>query len=330
MNTTAPAPLPVKARPARTPAVEVRGLTKTFGPVTAVDRLDLTVASGEVVAFLGPNGAGKSTTLDVLLGFTRPDAGTAAVLGVEPREAVRAGRVGAVLQTGGILPSYTVRQTLDIIASLQLRAPDVEAIIDQTDLRGILRRRVSRCSGGEIQRIRLAMALMAQPELLVLDEPTTGMDPTARAAFWEMMRRETAQGRAILFATHYLQEAADVADRIIIIDHGRLVAEGSVDEVRALGEGTTVTATWQGLSGEAELRAALAPVADSLLGMEVHGSHLELRTSAPDDVARLLLTVTPAHHLGITALSLEEIFAELVGGDHGIDHRHDRAAAPAA
>ena len=134
MNTTAPAPAPVKARPgvrpgtrpgvrsdirpARTPAVEVRGLTKTFGPITAVDRLDLTVAPGEVVAFLGPNGAGKSTTLDVLLGFTRPDSGTAAVLGVEPREAVRAGRVGAVLQTGGILPSYTVRQTLDIIASL--------------------------------------------------------------------------------------------------------------------------------------------------------------------------------------------------------------------
>ena len=332
MNTTAPAPAPVKARPgvrpgtrpgvrsdirpAKAPAVEVRGLTKIFGPVTAVDRLDLTVARGEVVAFLGPNGAGKSTTLDVLLGFTRPDAGTAAVLGVEPREAVRAGRVGAVLQTGGILPSYTVRQTLDIIASLQLRAPDVEAIIDQTDLRGILRRRVSRCSGGEVQRIRLAMALMAQPELLVLDEPTTGLDPNARAAFWATMRAQTAAGRSILFATHYLQEAADFADRIVIIDRGRLVASGSVDEVRAMGEGTTVSATWPGLTGPAELRAALAPVSGSLLAVAVHGEHLEVRTTAPDDVARLLLTTTPAAHLGITALSLEEIFAELVGGEH--------------
>ena len=312
---TRPAASPVGAAPAA-PAVRVRGLRKTFGPVVAVDSLDLTVASGEVVAFLGPNGAGKSTTLDVVLGFTRPDAGTAAVLGVAPREAVRAGRVGAVLQIGGLIPSFTVRQTLDIVASLQLHAPDVESVIARTGLGGLLRRRVSRCSGGETQRVRLALALLAQPELLVLDEPTTGMDPTARTAFWDMMRRETAQGRAILFATHYLQEAADFADRIIIIDRGRLVAEGSVDEVRALGEGTTVTATWPGLSGEAELRAALAPVSGSLLGVQVRGPHLELRTSAPDDVARLLLTATPAGHLGITALSLEEIFAELVGEEH--------------
>lgn len=289
------------------PAVRVRGLRKTFGPVVAVDSLDLTVAPGEVVAFLGPNGAGKSTTLDVVLGFTRPDAGTTTVLGVAPREAVRAGRIGAVLQADGLNPSFTVRQTLDIIASLQVRTPDIESVIAQTKLEGLLRRKISRCSGGEIQRVRLALALLAQPELLVLDEPTTGMDPTARAAFWDMMRRETAQGRAILFATHYLQEAADFADRIIIIDRGRLVAEGSVDEVRALGEGTTVTATWLGLSGEAELR-----------------------TSAPDDVARLLLTATPAGHIGVMALSLEEIFAQLVGHDHGHDHGHDRATAPAA
>jgi len=324
---TRPAASPVGAAPAA-PAVRVRGLRKTFGPVVAVDSLDLTVASGEVVAFLGPNGAGKSTTLDVVLGFTRPDAGTAAVLGVAPREAVRAGRVGAVLQIGGLIPSFTVRQTLDIVASLQLRAPDVESVIARTGLGGLLRRRVSRCSGGETQRVRLALALLAQPELLVLDEPTTGMDPTARTAFWDMMRRETAQGRAILFATHYLQEAADFADRIIIIDRGRLVAEGSVDEVRALGEGTTVTATWPGLSGEAELRAALAPVSGSLLGVQVRGPHLELRTSAPDDVARLLLTATPAGHLGITALSLEEIFAELVGDEH--DGAPGAPGAPAA
>ena len=305
-------PVGAEADPTTVPAVHVLGLRKTFGPVVAVDGLDLTVAPGEVVAFLGPNGAGKSTTLDVILGFTQPDAGSATVLGVTPREAVRAGRIGAVLQAGGLIPSFTVGQTLSIIASLQPHKPDIEAVIDQTDLRGMLRRKVSRCSGGETQRIRLALALLAQPELLVLDEPTTGMDPTARSAFWNTMRQETAQGRTILFATHYLQEAADFADRIVIINRGRIIASGSVDDVRALGEGTVVTATWPGLSGVGPLDEALAEARASLQDVAVRGEHVEIRTTAPDDVARILLTRTPSHHLGITALSLDDVFAELV------------------
>nr|WP_229116758.1 ABC transporter ATP-binding protein [Actinomyces bovis] len=290
-------------------------MTKTFGQLVAVNQLDLEVQPGEVVAFLGPNGAGKSTTIDAILGFSTPDSGTLRVLGTTPREAVSEGRVGAVLQTGSMLPDYTVRQTLDVVASLQRRVPDVQAVIAQANLGSILKRKVGKCSGGELQRLRLALALLPQPELLVLDEPTAGMDPKARAAFWETMRGHTAQGRAILFATHYLQEAADFADRILIIDHGRLVASGSVDEVRALGEGTTVTATWPGLNGEAALRHVLAPTAGSLLSVSVHGSHLEIRTKASDDVARLLLTQTPATHLGISALSLEQVFSELVTDD---------------
>ncbi len=297
------------------PAVEARNLHKSFGALHAVDGLDLTVAPGEVVAFLGPNGAGKSTTLDIVLGFTRADSGMVTVLGGTPREAIRAGRVGAVLQTGGLIAGYTVRETLDVVASLQVRPPTTAAVIAQTDLGGLLHRRVSKCSGGEIQRIRLALALLCQPELLILDEPTTGLDPTARAAFWRTMRTQTAHGRAILFATHYLQEAADSADRIVIIDHGRVVADGSVDEVRGLGEGTTVTASWPGLTGPDEVRRSLAAVAGTLLGVQVTGTHLEVRTTAPDEVARILLTATPASHLGIAALSLEEVFSELVADD---------------
>lgn len=298
--------------PATTPAIAVSQLTKTFGQLVAVDHLDLRLEAGEVLAFLGPNGAGKSTTIDVILNFSRPSSGSVQVLGTTPAEAVAQGRVGAVLQTGSLLPDYTVRQVLDVVASLQRRTPDVQAVIEQANLGGLLKRKVGKCSGGELQRLRLALALLPQPELLVLDEPTAGMDPTARAAFWQTMRHQTAQGRSILFATHYLQEAADYADRILIIHQGRLVACGSVDEVRALGEGTTVTATWAGLSGEAELRRALAPAAASLLGVKVLGDHLEVRTSASDDVARLLLTQTPASHLGVSALSLEEVFSELV------------------
>lgn len=304
------------------PAVEVTGLTKSFGSLTAVDRLDLKVARGEVVAFLGPNGAGKSTTLDVILGFTRPDAGTVRVLGVPPAQAVAAGGVGAVLQSGGLIGSYTVRQTLAVVASLQCRTPDVEAVIAQAGIGPLLSRKVSACSGGERQRLRLALALLPRPALLVLDEPTAGMDPTGRAAFWRTMRAQTAEGRSILFATHYLQEASDVADRIVIIDRGRPVASGSVDEIRSLAEGTTVTATWAGLTGEAELHRVLSPVAGSLLEVEVHGSHVTVRTTAPDDVARLLLTSTPATRLGITALSLEEVFSRLVG-----THRAENPAA---
>lgn len=320
---TAPTPSPTvprgsrppaspRAAAAATPAIEASQLTKTFGHLVAVDHLDLRVEAGEVVAFLGPNGAGKSTAIDTILGFSRPGSGSVQVLGTTPAEAVAQGRVGAVLQSGSLLPDYTVRQTLQVVASLQRHVPDVQAVTAQTCLGSILGRKVGKCSGGEVQRLRLALALLADPELLVLDEPTAGMDPTARAAFWQTMRGQTAQGRSVLFATHYLQEAEDFADRILIIDHGRLVASGSVDEVRALGKGTSVTATWAGLSGEAELRRALEPVSGSLLSVTVHGSHLELRTTAPDDVARLLLTQTPAAHLGVSALSLEKVFAGLV------------------
>lgn len=295
-----------------TPVIEVKGLTKTFGSLVAVDNLDLSVAPGEVVAFLGPNGAGKSTTIDVILGFTKPDAGSAKVLGTSPRAAVTQGRVGAVLQTGSMISGYTVKQTLEVVASLQAQAPDIQSVVEQTNLSHLLGRKVGKCSGGELQRLRLALALLARPTLLVLDEPTSGLDPAARTAFWQTMRAQTDQGRSILFATHYLQEASDFADRIVIIDRGRVVAQGSVDEVRALGEGTTVTATWEGLRSPEQLRQALAEVADSLLSVSVHGSHLEVRTTASDEVARLLLTSTPATHLGVSALSLEKVFADLV------------------
>lgn len=302
----------MNAQPA-SPAVEIQDLTKTFGAVRAVDGLSLTVRRGEVVAFLGPNGAGKSTTLDTVLGFTRPTSGTVRVLGEAPAEAVAASRVSAVLQDGGLLPGYTVGDTLNVVASLQAVEPDVDDVVERTRLRPLLRRRVSRLSGGERQRLRLALALLPDPELLVLDEPTTGMDVTARAGFWATMR-ELAHDRerALVFATHYLQEAADFADRIVIIDHGRLIADGTIDELRAMETTSTVTATWDGLADEETLREALAPLSSCVNGLAVHGAHVELRTTAPDDVARLLLTTTPARHLGISAPSLDDIFSGLV------------------
>ena len=312
------------------PAVRARGLRKTFGDLVAIDDLDLTVRPGEVVAFLGPNGAGKSTTLDMVLGLTRPDAGTIELLGSAPDQVVQSGRVGVILQDGGLLDDFTVGETLRVMSSMQPQhshrrsgGTRIDDVVDQADLGQILTRRVSRCSGGERQRLRLALALLPSPELLVLDEPTAGMDVSARIAFWETMRTQTRRGRTVLFATHYLEEAASFADRIVIIAHGRLVADGSVDEIRALGDGALVTATWPRLSEES-LGQYLAdcPAASSILHAVVHGEHVELRTTDSDAVARWLLSATPAEHLGIGAASLNEVFTALTSD------RSDGAPAP--
>ena len=320
--THSPGSCPQVGRTASAPAIRSRGLHKIFGSLIAVDNLDLTIRPGEVVAFLGPNGAGKSTTLDMFLGLTRPDAGTIELLGTSPNQAVQAGRVGVIFQDGGLLDDFTVGETLRVVASMQpgrpgrrsraRHAPRLKDVVDEAHLGPILARRVSRCSGGERQRLRLALALLPDPDLLIMDEPTAGMDVGARITFWETMRTQTRRGRTVLFATHYLEEAASFADRIVIIAHGRLVADGSVDEIRALGDGALVTAVWPGISEES-LGQYLAdcPAASSILHAVVHGEHVELRTTDSDAVARWLLSTTPAEHLGIGAASLNEVFTAL-------------------
>ena len=329
-TTHSPGSGPQVGHTAPAPAIDSRGLRKTFGSLVAVNGLDLTIRSGEVVAFLGPNGAGKSTTLDMVLGLTLPDAGTIELLGTSPDQAVQAGRVGVIFQDGGLLDDFTVGETLRVVASMGPRHYDnishasrLDDVVDQASLGKLLTRRVSRCSGGERQRLRLALALLPDPDLLVMDEPTAGMDVNARIAFWETMRTQTRRGRTVLFATHYLEEAASFADRIVIIAHGRLVADGSVDEIRALGDGALVTATWPRLSEES-LGQYLAdcPAASSILHAVVHGEHVELRTTDSDAVARWLLSATPAEHLGIGAASLNEVFTALTSD------RSDGAPAP--
>ncbi len=298
-------------------AVELVGLEKTFpgphGRVRAIDGIDLRIDRGEVVALLGPNGAGKTTTLDVVLGLTDPTGGSARTLGTRPRQAVVDGRVSAVLQTGGLLGDLTVRETVRWISSLYPRPVPVEQVLARADLAGIADRRVSKCSGGEQQRLRFALALVPEPDLLVLDEPTAGMDVSARRAFWAVMRAEAAQGRTVVFATHYLEEADDFADRIVLVAAGRVVADGPTEEIRAQATGRLVSAD---VADPADLAAATSRLeAEPGLAatVRVAGTRLSVRSRDSDATARLLLTELGGRALEITSGSLEDAFLQLTG-----------------
>src|SRR4051794_32602239 len=291
----------------RTAAVRLTGVTKSFGPVEAVRGIDLELQQGEIVAFLGPNGAGKTTTIDMILGLSHPTTGTAEVLGLAPREAIARGLVSAVMQTGGLLKDLTVRETVQYTASLFADTRPVAEVLEDAGITEIADRKVQKCSGGEQQRLRFAMALLSDPALLLLDEPTTGMDVEGRRAFWSAIRRDAEHGRTVLFATHYLEEADQYADRIVLISHGRIVADGTGSEIKALTTGRTVRATLPGADTDA--LAALGGV-DSV---EVRGDTVLVHAKDSDAAARHLLPHTAARALEIPSHGLEDAFLSLTG-----------------
>ena len=290
-------------------AVDLRGVHKHFGSVQAVRGVALAISSGEVMAFLGPNGAGKTSTIDMILGLSRPDAGAVEVYGMAPRQAVRRGLVSAVMQTGGLLKDLTVAETVQYTAALFAVSRPVGEVLERAGITAIAGRRVGRCSGGEQQRLRFAMALIPDPELLILDEPTQGMDVEGRRGFWKAIREDAALGRTVVFATHYLEEADAYADRIVLISKGRIVADGTAAEVKGLASGRTIRATLPG-ADVAALRAM--PGAD---GVEVRGDTVLIHSGDTDTIARQLLTQTPAYDLEITARGLEDAFIALTGDD---------------
>src|SRR3954447_13061113 len=291
------------------PAVQISGVTKDFGDVHAVRGTDLTLEQGEVVAFLGPNGAGKTSTIDMVLGLSHPTTGTIEVLGLQPRQAIARGLVSAVMQTGGLLKDLTVRETVAYTASLFADTAGVDEVLATAGIEGIADRKVAKCSGGEQQRLRFAMALLSDPALLLLDEPTTGMDVEGRRAFWSAIRADAEKGRTVLFATHYLEEADQYADRIVLISHGRIVADGTGSQVKALASGRTVRATLA--DPDTDALAAL----EGVTGVEVRGDAVLVHATDTDAVARHLLTETPAHDLEITARGVAGPFLSRPGGD---------------
>ncbi|MBU2698255.1 ABC transporter ATP-binding protein [Pimelobacter sp. 30-1] len=293
------------------PAVRLAGVTKEFGDVRAVRGIDLALRPGEIVAFLGPNGAGKTTTIDMVLGLTKPTGGTVEVLGMEPRKAIARGLVSAVMQTGGLLKDLTVRETVAYTASLFADTRPVDEVLERAGITGLADRKVAKCSGGEQQRLRFAMALLSDPALLLLDEPTTGMDVEGRRAFWSAIRDDAGSGRTVLFATHYLEEADQYADRIVLISQGQVVADGTGPQIRALASGRTIRAWLPG--ADVEAITALGGVDH----VEVRGESVTIHAKDSDTVARYLLTETSARDLEITAKGIEEAFLSLTGqGDH--------------
>ncbi|NEC52435.1 ABC transporter ATP-binding protein [Actinospica acidiphila] len=291
-------------------------VTKSYGDVRAVDDLTLTLRPGETVALLGPNGAGKSTTLDLLLGLKRPDSGSVTVLGTGPREAIVAGRVGAMLQSGGLMGEVTVAELVRLACGLHPRPYPVPDVLARAGLTAIAGRRADKLSGGQAQRVRFALATAGDGDLIVLDEPTTGMDVTARRAFWATMRDQADRGRTVLFATHYLEEADAIADRVLVLHRGRLLADGTATEIKASTGMRRIAFDLPGGTPDANaLRRLPAVTAVSVSP----GGTVRMRSKDADATVHALygLGVHP-RNLEVAGLGLEQAFVALTETEEAV------------
>jgi ABC-2 type transport system ATP-binding protein len=294
--------------------IALTGLTKSFrtgqGVVHAVRGVDIAIAPGETVALLGPNGAGKSTTIDMLLGLTAPDNGSIAVFGMMPHQAVQGGAVGAMLQVGSLIRDLSVRELVTMMASLYPNPLPVDEVLELTGTTAFASQRTQKLSGGQAQRVRFAVALVSNPDLLVLDEPTVAMDVEGRHAFWTTMRGFAATGKTVLFATHYLEEADEYADRIILMARGRVVADGPASEIKATVGSRTIQATLPG--ADPAILAGLPGVS----AVDTRGEMVVLRCADSDNALRALLSGYPqARDIEVTGARLEQAFLQLTGDE---------------
>jgi ABC-2 type transport system ATP-binding protein len=288
------------------PAISFAGVTKRYGAVLALDQVSFTIEPGEMVALLGPNGAGKSTTVDVLLGLRQPDGGTARVLGQPPRRATGSGRVGAMLQSGSLPDRALVSEVVDLARQLYHSPHTLTALLELAGLTELARRRTDRLSGGQARRVQLAIALAGDPQVLFLDEPTTGLDVQSRRLFWDGVRRAAAAGTTVLFATHYLDEADANASRILVLAGGHVVADGTPNAIKARLSGRIIRATVQ----PAATTTLLA--LPGVLSATLDGAQTELRTSDPDATLHGLYQSGAAiTNLHIEGASLEQALIHL-------------------
>ncbi len=294
--------------------IQLQGLTKSFrapqGDVHAVRGIDVSIAAGETVALLGPNGAGKSTTIDMLLGLAEPDSGSVSLFGRAPGDAIQNGAIGAMLQTGSLIRDLSVRELLTMMAALYPTPLGVDEVIELVGIGAIAERRTQKLSGGETQRVRFGVALISDPDLLVLDEPTVAMDVEGRHAFWETMRGFAARGKTIIFATHYLEEADQNADRAVLMAHGSIVADGPTTEIKAMVGLRTIRATLPGVE-VADLERI-----PGVSSAERRGEAIVLHCGDSDAAIRALLAAHPQmRDIEIAGAGLEQAFLQLTGGE---------------
>jgi ABC-2 type transport system ATP-binding protein len=292
--------------------VELRGAAKTYrnaGTVVhAVRGIDVSIERGETVALLGPNGAGKSTTIDMVLGLISPDSGTVSLLGGPPKAAVARGMVGTMLQSGALIRDVTPRELIAMMAALHPHPLDVDEALKLAGVTEVAGRRTQKLSGGQGQRVRFALALVPDPPVLILDEPTVGMDVEARRAFWLSVRAFAARGKTIIFATHYLEEADAYADRAVLMSRGRIVADGPTSEIRARVGTRTIRATLP----DADL-TALASL-PGVTTADRRGEAIVLICTDSDAAIRALVDTYPdARDMEIASAGLEDAFIELTG-----------------
>jgi ABC-2 type transport system ATP-binding protein len=301
-------------------AIEVRRLRKTYGPIVAVDDLSFEVRAGEVYALLGHNGAGKSTTVEILEGHRERTAGDVSVLGTDPRDGGRElrDRVGIVLQSSGIESELYVGEAIELYRSCYRRRREVDEVLEMVGLAELAGQRIGTLSGGQRRRIDLALGIVGHPELLFLDEPTTGFDPAARRRSWELIGELCGEGTTVLLTTHYLDEAEHLADRVGVLKAGRLIAEGAPSElIRAETETRVSFDVPEGIPID-ELTAVI-PSATSIVGTRV-----EFATSTPTAAVAALTGWAVARgvelaELSVTRPTLEDVFLDLVGDDARMD-----------
>ena len=298
------------------PVISARGLHKAYGDFEAVRGIDIEISAGEVFAFLGPNGAGKTTTVEVLEGYRDRSAGEVSVLGADPQHAGRSWRerIGIVLQECRLTPELTVREAIEQYAGYYPSPRDVAETIGLVGLGEKADVRTSKLSGGQQRRLDVAMALIGDPELLFLDEPTTGFDPAARRQAWDVIGSLRDLGKTVFLTTHYMEEASALADRVAILAAGQIVAEGSPDELADRDErGTTISFRLPAGVGESELPAAVREQA------RLDGLAVTLRVSDPVPVLHELMGWAAGRGVELPGLevrrpSLEDTYLELTEG----------------